>query len=181
MVSHVPSSWHSLVARHVAAVPVQVDCTHLSESVHGFPSVHAAPSRAVCVHPVVELQASNVQRLKSSQPSALPPTQAPAAEQVSLKVQASPSLQAVPVVTGACAQAWVDVSQLSVVQTLLSLQSLPTVATHWPAVHALAAEQAFPSSHTVPSVTDACVHPDAALHASVVHGLLSLQLTAAPA
>jgi hypothetical protein len=54
------------------------------------------------------------------------------------------------------------------------------VAPHWPAWHSLAAEHSLASSHVVPFTTFVVVQPVDGSHASVVHGLLSLQLIAGP-
>ena len=64
---------------------------HLSLVVQAFPSLHGAVL-FVWMQPVAGLQLSSVQPLPSSQLSAGPPTQPPLL-QVSLIVQAFPSLQ----------------------------------------------------------------------------------------
>ena len=68
--------------------------------------------------------------------------------------------------------------QVSVVQTLLSLQT--TAAPPWqvPAPHVSPAVQAFPSSHVAALFVK--TQPVAGLHVSLVHTLLSLHTTAAP-
>jgi hypothetical protein len=86
---------------------------------------HGVPLETfVCVQPEAVLQVSLVQGLPSSQLGAVPGWQTPA-WQVSAPLQALPSEHEVPV-SGACWHpSWV--SQLSVVQTLLSLQSAALV------------------------------------------------------
>jgi hypothetical protein len=66
----------------------------------------------------------------------------------------------------------------SVVHGLLSLQLGAAPPTHAPPEHVSAVVHALPSSHA--AVLFACVQPLAGAHASLVHGLLSLQLGAAP-
>jgi hypothetical protein len=70
--------------------------------------------------------------------------------------------------------------QVFLVQALLSSQSSPIVVSHLPAVQALAVEQGFRSSQSVPFGRLVCVQPLAALHPSVVQGSLSSQFTVVP-
>src|SRR3989442_14364118 len=71
--------------------PTHLPPLHLSLVVQAFPSLHGAVL-FVWKQPVAGLQVSSVQTLPSSQLSAGPPTQPPLL-QVSLVVQAVPSLQ----------------------------------------------------------------------------------------
>jgi hypothetical protein len=128
----------------------------------------------VCVQPVDGLQASVVQTLPSSQFGAGPPTQVPP-EQVSLVVQALPSLQGAVLLV--CVQP-VEGLQASSVQGLLSLQLVAEPGTQAPPEQTSPVVQALPSLHG--SVLFVCVQPVAELQASVVQGLLSLQLGAGP-
>ena len=88
------------------------------------PVVHALPSSQgsllfTCVQPVAGLQESVVHTLLSLQLGGGPPWQLPPA-QVSLVVQALPSSQGAALLVFTQPVAWL---QMSVVQTLLSLQS----------------------------------------------------------
>jgi hypothetical protein len=72
----------------------------------------------------------------------------------------------------------VDGSQLSVVHTLLSLQSRPPLPTQTPPAHALVGVQASPSSHG--AVLFMWTQPVAGSQVSSVHGFVSAQLMNAP-
>src|SRR5439155_805055 len=128
--------------------PTHLPPLHLSLVVQAFPSLHGAVL-FVWKQPVAGLQVSSVQTLPSSQLSAGPPTQPPLL-QVSLVVQALPSLQ------GAVLAVWTQppaASHVSVVQTLPSSQA--TGVNAQPRVGSqVSVVQAFPSLQVrkVPSV-----------------------------
>src|SRR5207237_107180 len=91
-----------------------------------------------------------------------------------------PSLHDVPFGSAVCRHPATG-SQVSVVQGLLSLQlrGEPAVAPRgW---HVSTPLHASPSLHAVPFGSAACRQPASGSHVSAVHGLLSLQLRAAPA
>src|SRR6266849_1382115 len=141
--------------------------------VQASPSLHGVVL-LVCTQPVAGLQLSSVQTLLSLQLAAGPPTHAPAA-QVSLVVQAFPSLQG-PVLL-VCTQP-VAGTQLSSVQTLPSSQLGAGPPTQVPPLHASLVVQAFPSLHGL--VLLVCTQPVSGLQASVVQTLPSSQLGAGP-
>ena len=164
------------------AVPFKVVCTQAllvqASVVHALLSLHCPTLlhwlQVVAVKtqvPVFELQASMVQALLSLQTTALP-AHLPVA-QTSVRVQGSPSLHKVPFVTLANKQLAVAVSHESLVQALLSLQTLAMPGTHLAALHTSPAVHAFVSSHAVPSARPLMHLP--AMHFSVVQTLPSLQ------
>ena len=67
------------------------------------------------------------------------------------------------------------------VQGLLSLQLSGVPAVQAPAWHVSLPSHAFPSLHGVPFASAVLRQPASGSHVSAVHGLLSLQLRAAPA
>ncbi len=93
--------------------------------------------------------------------------------------QTSPVVHALPsshsAALGACWQPAAG-SQLSLVQTLASLQLGAAPPTHLPETHESPVVHALPSSHA--SALSANTHPSAGSQLSVVHGLLSLHVTA---
>jgi len=70
---------------------------------------------------------------------------------------------------------------VSVVQGLLSLQLSGVPALQAPAWHVSLPLHALPSLHGVPFASAVLRQPASGSHVSAVHGLLSLQLRAAPA
>jgi hypothetical protein len=99
---------------------------------------------------------------------------------LSVPLQTLASAHEVPLGTGAFEQP-VDGLQLSVVQTLASLQERGVPAVHPPLWQISAPLQALASLHEVPFRTGACSQPKTGSQVSVVQGLASLQLSAAPA
>src|SRR5438552_1407737 len=95
----------------------------------------------VCAQPVDGLQVSSVQGLPSSQLGAAPPTHRPPL-QVSLGVQAFPSLQAALLLVWAQP---VDGLQVSSVQSLPSSQLRATPPMHCPPLQVSLVVQALPS------------------------------------
>src|SRR6266849_2358938 len=156
-----------------AGPPTQVPPLQVSLVVQAFPSLQGLVL-LVCTQPVAGLQLSSVQTLPSSQLGAGPPTHAPPA-QVSLVVQAFPSLQGLGLLT--CTHPLAGL-QLSVVQTFPSSQLGAGPPTHAPAAQVSLVVQAFPSLQG--AVLLMCTQPVAGLHESSVQTLLSLQLGAGP-
>src|SRR5256886_13384457 len=135
-----------------AGPPRHLPPLHLSLVVQAFPSLQGAVL-FVWTQPVAGLQVSSVQPLPSSQLIAGPPTQPPLL-QVSLMVQAFPSLQ------GAVLAVWTQPVlglQVSSVQTLPSSQLGARPLTQTPPLHRSLRVQAFPSSHE--GVVLAGTHP----------------------
>jgi ABC-type glucose/galactose transport system permease subunit len=163
-----------------AAPAVQAPAWHVSAPLHTLPSLHEMPfASAVCWHPFTGSQVSVVHGLLSLQLRAVPAVHTPAWH-VSAPLHAFPSLQEVPLRSAVCWHPAIG-SQVSVVQKLLSLQSRGVPATHTPAWHVSAPLQRLPSLHEVPFASVVCWHPVTGSQVSVVHGLLSLQLSGVPA
>ncbi len=122
---------------------------------------------------------SSVQGLLSEgQTKAVPPVQTPVL-QTSAVVQALPSLHAVLLATLVCRQP-LTLSQLSVVQLLLSSQLMTAPLLHRPVLQVSPEVQALPSSQEPPSARAACMQPLTLSQLSVVHALASLQFKAPP-
>src|SRR6185369_10539130 len=116
----------------------------VSSPLQASPSVHEVPSvTGAFTQPVPASQESSVQELLSLQSGAVPALQVPL-RQISSPLQASPSVQEVPSVTGAFTQP-VPVSQESLVQGLLSLQLGAVPASHDPLWQVSTPLQASPS------------------------------------
>ncbi len=130
---------------------------------------------ATCKQPLAMSQESSVHGFLSSQFGAMPPTHLPPA-QVSAVVQALPSSQAA--VLSTVEQPLVG-SQESVVQPFLSSHTLAAPGWHLPAVQRSTRVQALLSSQGEVLLLVAHL-PVLGSHKSSVHGLLSLQTTAAP-
>ena len=159
-----------VVAVDRVASDARARSVQLSVGVHASPSSHVVPSVTLTCEHVPPLQLSVVQTLLSLQSSAAPP-HTPAVQE-SAVVHASPSSHVVPSVTATCEH--VPPLQLSVVQALLSLQSIGLLPTHAPDWQLSVCVQASPSSQVVPSATLTCEHVPP-LQLSVVQALLSLQ------
>ena len=126
------------------------------------------------MQPEAGAQVSVVQTLPSLQVTAAPGRQAELA-------QRSPLVQALLSVHGRVLAANtqpVAALQLSLVQGLLSLQVVSAPGMHEPAEHASPTVQTLPSLHAAVLLVN--TQPVTALQVSVVHGLLSLQVAAAP-
>jgi hypothetical protein len=152
------------------APPTQAPLLQVSLVVQALLSSHGS-LLFTCVQPLAGLQPSVVHGFLSSQSGGAPPTQAPLL-QVSLVVQALPSSHGALLLVltqPVCS------SQLSSVQTLLSLQLGGGPPTQAPPLQASAVVQALPSSHELLLGTN--VQPLAGLQLSSVQGLLSLQTT----
>jgi len=137
------SSVHPLPSSQLgAAPPTQLPPKQVSSVVQALWSSQGS-LLLVKTQPLPESQVSVVHPLPSSHTGGPPPTQAPL-EQVSLVVQASPSLQAATLFTFTQPLAG---SQESSVQTLPSLQSGAAPPTQVPPAQASLVVQASPSSH----------------------------------
>ena len=99
LVLHTPTSWHWSSAEHVTGLsPWQLPAKHVSVCVQALPSLQVVPSALLGLvqTPVPLLHVPAVWQLSNAeQVTGLAPAQAPA-WQVSVCVQASPSLQLVP-------------------------------------------------------------------------------------
>jgi hypothetical protein len=125
------------------------------------------------------VQLSVVHASPSSQSSGAPAAHAPL-WQVSLPLQTFPSAHAVPSLTGVLVQPKTG-SQVSVVQTLLSLHEGGLPAVQAPLWHVSLPLQTSPSGQGVPFTTGLTWQPATALHESVVHTLPSSQVSGVPA
>jgi hypothetical protein len=125
-------------------------------------------------HPAAGSQESVVQTLLSPQTFGPPAWQAPVE-------QKSPTVQALPSLHASAFAAWrhpLPASQLSVVQTLSSLQLSGDPAWHDPNAHTSPTVQAFWSSHGWAFA--AKTQPIAVLQLSLVQSLASSQTTGVP-
>jgi hypothetical protein len=174
------SAVHTLASLQLRAVPVvQTPDWQVSAPLQTLPSTHGEPlASGVVVQPVTESQPLVVHGLLSVQVSGVPDVQVPLWH-TSLPLQTLPSPQAVPFSTGVCEQP-VAGSQLSVVQTLLSLQLRAVPAAHVPDWQVSLPLQTLPSPHAVPFATAVFWQPLTGLQESVVQTLASLQFGAVP-
>src|SRR6185436_17568281 len=132
-----------------------------------------------CVQPVLELQASVVQALLSSQLIAGPPLQVPAVQE-SFCVQTEPSLHTVPSGAGACAQPPTAL-HVSVVQGSPSSQLGAVPGRQVPDWQVSAPLHTSLSGQAVPFGAGELEQPPVALlQVSTVHGLPSSQGSAVP-
>jgi hypothetical protein len=146
----VVQTFESLQLRAVPAV--QLPAWQLSAPLQTVASRHGVPlATGVFEQPKTGLQASVVQTLLSLQLSGVPAVQVPP-WQVSAPLQTLLSRHAVPLSTAVLAQPDSGL-QVSVVQTLLSLQLSAVPAAHAPLWHVSAPLQTLPSLHAVPFVT----------------------------
>jgi hypothetical protein len=134
---------------------------------------------AVLEQPKTALHESVVQTLPSLQLSGVPAVQAPA-WQVSAPLQTFPSAQAVPFKTGVLAQPVAGL-QLSLVQTLPSLQLSGVPAVQVPLWQVSSPLQASPSAHEEPLGSVGFWQPATGSQLFAVHGSLSSQFKAVPA
>ena len=162
-----------LLSLQTMPTPAHAPPLQTSPDVQGFASSHANVLLRK-THPVAGLQLSVVQTLLSLQTIAVPGRQLPP-PQVSPVVHASPSSQALALFVYTHPVAGL---QVSVVQMLLSLQTVAAPPWQVPAPQTSPVVQAFPSSQAL--VLFVNTHPEAGLQLSVVHTLPSLQTTAAP-
>src|SRR5213594_2013254 len=145
--SQTPASWHwSWAVQTTGLTAVHVPPWQVSLCVQASPSLQLVPVSGVTVQLDVPLQV-RVLHWSEVQVSAVP-THWPLPSQVSLKEQASPSSQLVPV-SGVTVQ--LDVP-LQVRVLHWSEVQVIAVPTHWPLPSQLSLkEQASPSSHAAPS------------------------------
>jgi hypothetical protein len=172
---------HASLSLQLRAVPaVQVPLWHVSAPLQTLPSVHDVPlATLLAVHPVAGLQLSVVQGLPSLHVSGVPAVQAPLWH-VSAPLQRLPSGHAVPLVT----LLWVHpvlALQPSVVQAFESLQLSGVPAVHTPVWQVSSPLQTVASAQDEPLATLVFWQPVAGTQLSVVHTLLSLQLSGVPA
>jgi hypothetical protein len=173
------AGWHvsmvqALPSSQVSGVPVQTPPWQISLPVQTLPSLHDVPSGAgVFEHPEAGSQASVVHALASLQLSAAPALHTPL-WQVSSPLHTSPSVQGVPFRSGVWRQprtGW----QLSVVQTLASLQLGGVPAVHTPLWQVSVPLQTSASAQETPLGSGGFPHTPA-VHTSPVHGLPSAQV-----
>jgi hypothetical protein len=163
-----------------AVPPVQEPLWQVSAPLQMLPSGHAVPlSTGALLQPVTALQVSFVQTFESLQLSAVPPVQEPL-WQVSSPLQTLLSVHVEPFGRGVLAQP-VSALQLSVVQTLLSLQLSGEPAVQVPAWQVSSPLQTVPSAHGLPLATGFVKHPMIGSQLSVVQTLPSLQFSGVPA
>ena len=162
-----------LSSQSVTPAPAQPPLAQVSPVLQGLPSSHA-PLLGVCTQPALASHVSVVQGLPSSHFSAAPPLQTPPLH-ASFSVQPLPSLQdamllvAVQPLLG---------SQASSVQILPSSQATLAPPIQAPPAHTSFVVQASPSLQTAVFATT--LQPAFASQLSVVHGLPSSHVTAAP-
>ena len=168
------SSVHGLPSSQLTDAPdTQLPLAQASPSVHTSSSEHGIVF-ATLLQPAEASHASVVHRLLSSQFFAAPGAHLPPL-QTSLTVHTLLSVQVSVLFT-----AWqpFSLSQLSFVHGLLSSQFTTLPGTHAPSLQVSPTVQTEPSSHA--AVLLLCVQPFWLSQASVVHGLSSLQSSAAP-
>src|SRR5438093_388430 len=172
---------HALPSSQLRGVPtVQIPDRHVSAPLHTLPSLHEVPLKtAGCWHPVTGSQMSVVHGFPSSQLRDDPAVQVPD-RHVSAPLHTLPSLHEVPLAS-AVRRHPLSGSQVSGVQGLLSLQLSAVPAVQAPAWHVSPPSHPYALPLEVPLASAVCRQPASGSHVSVVHGLLSLQLRAAPA
>ena len=181
MFLHIPPSQLSNVQRSPSSqsitVPLQLPLLQTSPVVQAFPSSQAVPLlTSINTHPVLGSQESTVQGLLSLQTIGDPATHFPLLQTSSI-VQAFPSSQELLLNVNVHP---LSGSQESVVQGLLSLQTIGDPATQLPLLQTSPVVQAFPSSQAVPLLTSINTHPVSGSQESTVQGLLSLQAIGVP-
>ena len=180
---------HTLPSLHEAPFAsgafVQTPALQTSD-VHGLLSMHSAfvvqerqPGMAVWTQALTALHVSVVHAFPSSQLRGGPTVQIPD-RHVSAPLHTLPSLHEVPLKTAGCWQP-VTGSQMSVVHGFPSSQLRDDPAVQVPDRHVSAPLHTLPSLHEVPFASAVRRHPLSGSQVSVVHGLLSLQLSPVPA
>src|SRR3989442_1146213 len=153
--SHVPATWHwSRAVQVTGLLPTQLPLWQVSVWVQASPSLHAVPSALVGVEQV-PVAGSHVPATwhwsRAVQVTGLLPTQLPL-WQVSVWVQASPSLHAVPSALFVFKEAAAaGIYALSLRDGLRVLQVTGLLPTQLPLWQVSVWVQASPSSHVVPS------------------------------
>jgi hypothetical protein len=153
--------------------PLHAPPPQVSLVVQALPSLHAAVL-LVLTQPLAGLQLSVVQAFESLHDKGEPPLQTPP-PQVSLVVQALPSLQGIVLLAWAQPVAGL---QLSVVQIFESLHERGAPPLHTPPPHVSLVVQALPSSQGC--VLGSLTQPEAGSQESVVQPLPSLHTGGAP-
>ena len=173
-----PSVVHGLPSSHrvlgLTEVPLQLLLPHTSLTVQAFPSLQDTVL-ALLTQPLLGLQLSLVHTLLSLQDTAVPLQLPP--PQASFWLQALPSSQGK--VVAVKVHVPVLVLQASEVQELLSLQTVAEPGLQAELAHTSPTVHALPSVHG--RVLGVLAQPVLASQLSLVQGLLSLQLTEAPA
>ena len=171
---------HTLLSLQLRGVPgVQVPLWQVSAPLQTSLSAHGVPlGTGVFWQPRAGSQVSVVHALESLQLSGVPAVQVPL-WQVSSPLQTLVSAHEEPLGTGVCWQASTG-SQVSVVHTLESLQLSGVPAVHVPLWQVSAPLQTVLSAQGVPLPTGVFWQPRAGSQVSVVHALLSLQLSGVP-
>ena len=170
-----PSLVHGLPSSQVLLPrPWQVESAQMSPMVHALPSLQAA-ELLVYTQPDLALQLSSEHGLPSLQLIMAPGTQTPAWQR-SPPVQTSPSLQSALLAVNT--QPVLGL-QLSVVQPLVSSQTVALPGRHAPDWHKSLVVQRFPSLHVLASSAVAR-QPVLGSQLSLVHGFLSSQVTGLP-
>jgi hypothetical protein len=171
----------ALPSSQLGGVPgVQFPSRQTSRPLHALASAHEVPLlRGTFRQPVTGSQLSAVQPLPSLQLGAAPGVQIPD-WQVSAPLQTVASAQVVPFARLTCWQP-VTGSQLSVVQTLPSLQLRAVPAVHTPPWQVSAPLQTLASAQEVPFSRGGFAQPDTGSQLSFVQGFESLQLMGGPA
>ncbi len=168
---------HGFLSSHDLVVPDwQVLLTHTSPEVQALPSSQGKALATWLQVPSLGLHAWSIHLFLSSQSTATPASHLPAWH-ASFLVHGLPSLHAPLAATAT--QPPVLVSQLFVVQTLLSSQPLAAPAWHWPAWHTSLRVHGLPSSQ-LPALAVVLHLPVATSQPSRVQALLSSHATALP-
>src|SRR5206468_1781326 len=162
--SQTPASWHwSWAVQTTGLTPVHVPPWQVSLCVQASPSLQLVPVSGVAVQLDVPLQ---VRVLQWSEVQVIAvPTHWPLPSQVSLKEQASPSSQLVPV-SGVTVQLAVPLQVRVLHWSEVQVSAVPT---HWPLPSQVSLkEQASPSLQLVP-VSGVTVQLDVPLQVRVLH------------
>jgi hypothetical protein len=160
--SHVPATWQESLAVHVTGLaPTHAPAWQLSLCVQALPSLHAVPFAAAGLEhcPVVESHVpATWQESLAVQVTGLAPTHAPA-WQLSLCVQALPSLHDVPFAAAGLEQAPLVESHVPATwQESLAAHATGFEPAHTPAWQLSLCVHGLPSLHTAPSGFDAKMH-----------------------
>ena len=170
-----PSAHESLVqmlpSSQPFTLPEHTPFEHVSLMLQTWPSSHNLPLSLVNTQPIALSQVSIVHGLLSLHVGATPPRQAPP-PQVSLVVHALLSLHALALLVNTQP---VALTQVSVVQPLVSSHGALATPLHVPWLHASSLVHASLSLHA--PVTGVCTQPLVGLQLSSVQTLLSSQTT----
>jgi hypothetical protein len=185
-VSHTPASWHwSRAVQTTGFVPVQTPASQVSVWVQAFPSLHGDPfvfGGPAEQSPVPVSQVPGSWQVSGAvQTTGLEPMQTPD-WQVSVWVQAFPSLQAVPLgLTGGAEQIPVEGLQVpGSWQVSGAVQTTGFDPVQTPDWQVSVWVHAFPSLQTVPLETGGCWQPESPPQTSWVQALVSVQRALPP-